>query len=405
MYRRALWTPSLALRSSASTSRHTLCHRPIPNAHLRLRYYSTPLPPPPDSKQVPPPSEDSASQAPPDDAPQRTGSTHTQATPQFFPDPSPSLYGAGDAQLESFTTRMKDWSTEALKGMRQRGDEWTIKVARTFAQLGKELNRATGYEEIDQLKRKVVEQEARIYNAREAARQAKEAHDTAVLQRAKSQREVNDLLQRKSHWTDEDVSRFTTLVREDHAREHDESRAKAAAAAAEDAVEREFSELMRVILNRYHEEQVWSDKIRSASTYGQLAVLALNMAVFVLAIVLVEPWKRRRLAQTFERKVEEMSAQTEATFADKTDRLQEKLDEQAKMLSVVLEQVHLATQVSASELAEIATGEEETTSSARPEESERLPARLRNDQEMLFAVTASAAAAGLIGWLARSWYG
>ncbi|RPD77752.1 hypothetical protein L226DRAFT_435641, partial [Lentinus tigrinus ALCF2SS1-7] len=308
-------------------------------------------------------------------------------------------------QLESFTTRMKDWSTEALKGMRQRGDEWTIKVARTFAQLGKELNRATGYEEIDQLKRKVVEQEARIYNAREAARQAKEAHDTAVLQRAKSQREVNDLLQRKSHWTDEDVSRFTTLVREDHAREHDESRAKAAAAAAEDAVEREFSELMRVILNRYHEEQVWSDKIRSASTYGQLAVLALNMAVFVLAIVLVEPWKRRRLAQTFERKVEEMSAQTEATFADKTDRLQEKLDEQAKMLSVVLEQVHLATQVSASELAEIATGEEETTSSARPEESERLPARLRNDQEMLFAVTASAAAAGLIGWLARSWYG
>ena len=53
---------------------------------------------------------------------------------------------------------MRDWGIEALKGMRQRGDEWTVQVARTFAQLGKELNRATGYEEIDQLKRRVVEQ-------------------------------------------------------------------------------------------------------------------------------------------------------------------------------------------------------------------------------------------------------
>ena len=215
---------------------------------------------------------------------------------------------------------------------------------------------------------------------------------------------MNDLLQRKSHWTDEDVSRFTTLVREDHAREHDESRAKAAAAASEDAVEREFSELMRVILNRYHEEQVWSDKIRSASTYGQLAVLALNLAVFVLAIVFVEPWKRRRLAQTFERKVEEISAQTEAVFQDKTDKLRERLDEQTKLLSAVLEQVHFATQVSASELVEVASGEE-MTPSARPKESERIPAATSREQEMLLAVTASAAAAGLIGWIARSWYG
>ena len=74
-------------------------------------------------------------------------------------------------------------------------------------------------------------------------------------------------------------------------------------------MEREFSELMKVILNRYHEEQVWSDKIRSASTYGQLTVLGLNMLVFLLAIILVEPWKRKRLAQTFERKVDEMKAE------------------------------------------------------------------------------------------------
>lgn len=248
--------------------------------------------------------------------------------------------------------------------------------------------------------------EARIYNTREAARQAKDAHDAAVLQRAKSQREVNDLLQRKSHWTDEDVSRFTTLVREDHGREQDESRAKAAAAAAEDAVEREFSELMRVILNRYHEEQAWSDKIRSASTYGQLAVLALNLAVFLLALVLVEPWKRRRLAQTFERKVEEMSARTEAAFEEKTAALAGRMDEQARMLGAVLETVHLATQVADSELAQgVQVEEEGVAQPAQPEKGGRIGAVPRNEQGMLLVATASAAAAGVIGWLARSWYG
>ena len=57
---------------------------------------------------------------------------------------------------------MRDWGIEALKGMRQRGDEWTVQVARTFAQLGKELNRATGYEEIDQLKRNFQDHKSSI---------------------------------------------------------------------------------------------------------------------------------------------------------------------------------------------------------------------------------------------------
>jgi len=85
--------------------------------------------------------------------------------------------------------------------------------------------------------------------------------------------------------------RFTVLVRQDYA----EARGKAAVGQTEGEVEREFSALMRSILARFHEEWVWSDKIRSVSTYGQLVVLCMNVLVFALAIVLVEPWKRRRL--------------------------------------------------------------------------------------------------------------
>lgn len=149
--------------------------------------------------------------------------------------------------------------------------------------------------------------EAVITAKRQATRETKVAYEMAVARRSQSQREVNDLLQRKSSWTDSDVSRFTALVREDHLHEQEEARAKVQVAVAEAEVETEFNELMRTILNRYHEEQVWSDKIRSVSTYGSLIALGVNICVFVLAIIVVEPWKRRMLAQTFEKRIEQLS--------------------------------------------------------------------------------------------------
>jgi sensitive to high expression protein 9 len=153
-----------------------------------------------------------------------------------------------------------------------------------------------------------------------------------MAQRAQSQREVNDLLSRKSSWGDSDVSRFTTLVRQDHIFEQEEVRAKDAAAKAEDTVEREFSALMRAILNRYHEEQVWSDKIRSASTYGSLAVLGLNVLIFLMATIFVEPWKRRKLATTFEKKVDEMDAKNSVVIGEAMTALHERLDRQQEAL-------------------------------------------------------------------------
>ena len=60
---------------------------------------------------------------------------------------------------------------------------------------------------------------------------------------------------------------------------------------------------MRLILSRYHEEQAWWDKIRSASTYGQMLVLGMNLFVFISVVVIVEPWKRKRMVQSFEKSV------------------------------------------------------------------------------------------------------
>ncbi|KAG1765905.1 Mdm33 family-domain-containing protein [Suillus occidentalis] len=246
--------------------------------------------------------------------------------------------------LDAIKQRIGDWMALATVGfkqqtdeLRQRTDEFTQKTSTKLFQLGSQLNRVTGYEQIDALKQRVVEQEARIKATRQAAREAKTAYDDAVLQRSLSQRQVNELLQRKSSWTDSDVSAFTSLVRSDHQLEQHEVTTKAKVSENEDALDREFGELMRAILARYHEEQVWSDKIRSASTYGSMMVLGVNVVVFLLAIVVVEPWKRRRLAQTFEKKVEEMATETQALIESGSAKLEKRLVKQEGLISEIVE--------------------------------------------------------------------
>ncbi|TFY64176.1 hypothetical protein EVG20_g6037 [Dentipellis fragilis] len=304
--------------------------------------------------------------------------------------------------LSSAKEFIREWSEHNAIALRQRTDGLMAQLSSTFSQLGGQINRVTGYGEIEALKRRVVEQEARIDAARASAREAKVTYERAVQQRSNSQREVNDLLQRKHAWTDTDVSRFTGLVRQDHLHEQEEARAKAAVENTETKVEEEFSELTRCILGRYHEEQVWSDKIRSVSTYGSLAVLGINVLVFILAIILVEPWKRRRLIQAFERKVDELTQ----TNLDVVERSMKAIEGRLEGQDGLIAQLLAATAAEAAErklpLADKTSPER--TSPAAEEASpfvEKAHYLVMRDREMAVIMTCGAFAAGLAGWLAR----
>ncbi|PPQ66614.1 hypothetical protein CVT26_009375 [Gymnopilus dilepis] len=288
----------------------------------------------PDAQSAPAPESSSSTTDNPTSSSTSSTSSFSSLSPSEQPREPLSNY-----DLELVKKRIREWTEQATIALRNRADDFTGQAKATFSQLGSHLNKVTGYEEIEALKRGVVEQEEKIYIARQAAKEAKLAYEEAAAQRSKSQREVNDLLQRKSSWTDADVSRFTTLVRQDHLYDQEEARAKEAVIATEDAVEREFSELLRKILARYHEEQVWSDKIRSASTYGSLVALGLNMLVFIMAIVVVEPWKRRRLAQTFERKIEELSRENEERVGRSMEAIGEQMRWQGEMIASLKEEL------------------------------------------------------------------
>ncbi|KAG1776176.1 Mdm33 family-domain-containing protein [Suillus placidus] len=340
------------------------------------------------------------------------------AGPKVQPADSPRQLNSRKStyDLDIIKQRIGDWMALATAGfkqqtdeLRQRTDEFTQKTSTKLFQLGSQLNRVTGYEQIDALKQRVVEQEARIKATRQAAREAKTAYDDAVLQRSLSQRQVNELLQRKSSWTDGDVSAFTSLVRSDHHLEQHEVATKARVSENEDALDREFGELMRAILARYHEEQVWSDKIRSASTYGSMMVLGVNVVVFILAIIVVEPWKRRRLAQTFEKKVEEMAAETQALIESGSAKLDERLVKQEGLISEILERAtydarDLSSPLSVPPVTVSVAGNQVGTGLEHSSLWSHLVSRMIQDREVLLVV-GSAIAGGAVTLVARSLLG
>lgn len=167
------------------------------------------------------------------------------------------------------------------------------------------LNDVTGYSAIEKLKLSISELEKELQDAKEKVKECKEAFSDAIQRRSHLQKEVNELLTRKHAWTPEDLERFADLYRNDHVNEQKEATSQEELVKAELAVDAVQLRLTQLILTRYHEEQIWSDKIRRASTWGTWIIMGINMMLFVLASFVVEPWKRRRLVGSFEAKVKQ----------------------------------------------------------------------------------------------------
>jgi hypothetical protein len=162
---------------------------------------------------------------------------------------------------------------------------------------------------------------------RDQVQHAKTTYEDAIETRSRTQRDINELLQRKHLWTGDDVTKFTELYRLEHAHSQAETTAKETYQACEKQMDREYMELARSIMERYHEEQLWSDKIRSVSTYGTWALMAVNLLLFVAVQTVFEPRKRKRLTDRFEEllvsKVEEEEEKFKGVFEslDEKDRL------------------------------------------------------------------------------------
>lgn len=213
-----------------------------------------------------------------------------------------SLFRIHNHRALSLPSEQEHARSKLSKTLSSRMDQ--LQTSILFA--GKRLNDLTGYSGIEKLKIQIDDQEKQVNSCLEAVKAAKQAYKDAVRTRSESQREVNELLQRKSSWSPADLERFTTLFRDDHSAAQAEVSSQHALSKAENDADAARNALGSMILSRYHEEQIWSDKIRRASTWGTWGLMGFNVLLFVLVQLGLEPWKRKRLVGSFEEKVRQV---------------------------------------------------------------------------------------------------
>lgn len=164
-----------------------------------------------------------------------------------------------------------------------------------FVSASQTLSDLTGYTAIEHIKARNAKLETDLATAQADLRVARRSYQAVNERRAATQREVTTLLARKDSWAPPDLERFTVLYRQDHELETSAQRAVEELKEAEADEARLSAAVTSGILKRYHEEQVWSDRIRRQSTWGTWGLMGLNVVLFIILQVIAEPWRRRRL--------------------------------------------------------------------------------------------------------------
>lgn len=219
-----------------------------------------------------------------------------------------------NSQWQSLISTFSHQKSLVRQQIRLARDAYYSQLQDAIGRATQTLNDVTGYTAIGALKDQVLEKETELEKSRTRVKQVKAQYTDAIATRLHLQREVNELLTRKHNWLANDLERFTDLYRNDHANEVREQETQEQLLREEQHMDRVQLLLTHLILTRYHEEQIWSDKIRRALTYGTVILMGLNALLFIVATLLVEPWKRKRLVAAFEEKVSELLLESPQTI-------------------------------------------------------------------------------------------
>ena len=106
-----------------------------------------------------------------------------------------------------------------------------------------------------------------------------------------------------------------SLIRSEHLNDKAVREAKDAVEAAETALEEARSYLEKRERAQYHEEQIWSDTIRRNSTWVTFGLMGVNIFLLLLSLLILEPYRRRRMVREIKSALEAQQATSEAAVA------------------------------------------------------------------------------------------
>lgn len=228
-------------------------------------------------------------------------------------------------ELTTFYKTKRNEQQELAESLSKRVDHNVTELKKSISIASKVVNEITGYNKVIKLKDIIVENEQKLKDIKKEIHDAKVEHEKALELRSSSQKEVNELLERKNSWNPADLDRFTRIYMTTHDLDNSVKNSAAKLKKLEDLQETTHDALIRSIMNRYHEEQVWSDKIRQFSTWGTILIMCINLLLVFLVQFIFEPFKRWRLVNSFEGKVKELFHNSEKLDLD-IQALKEQLD-------------------------------------------------------------------------------
>lgn len=106
-----------------------------------------------------------------------------------------------------------------------------------------------------------------------------------------------------------------SLIRSEHINDKAVGEAKEAVDAAENALEESRSYLEKRERAQYHEEQIWSDTIRRNSTWVTFGLMGVNIFILLLSLLILEPWRRRRMVREIKNAMEAQKTAVETAHA------------------------------------------------------------------------------------------
>lgn len=181
-----------------------------------------------------------------------------------------SAAGANDAAWHAALV------TQLRAAVQRKRSDVEPRLKEQLAALGKRWNEYSGYEEVLEAKAEVLAAEVHLKELRDTQKDMRQEYMTAVSRRAASQRTLNELLVRKATWSEQDLATYTDLLKSEHSDARAEREATERYEAIGTAVNTSWDKVVKKTLERYHLEQVWSDRVRAGSTYGSLVVAGIN---------------------------------------------------------------------------------------------------------------------------------
>ncbi|KAF2994503.1 sensitivity to high expression protein she9 [Curvularia kusanoi] len=251
---------------------------------------------------------------PPEPMPESAPPTATQEPAQSRPTVSQSQGNVVDNVKRVPDEHLPSHQDRQRSNLEKRFTALMDELLPKIAVVTQKVNTYTGtdYSGVEALRREIKEQEKLVKARRLAIDSTKEALDAALEQQAASQKEVVALLERKHSWSSSDLERYMSLIRSEHINDKAVREAKEAVDAAESALEEARSYLEKRERAQYHEEQIWSDTIRRNSTWVTFGLMGVNIFLLLLSLLILEPWRRKRMVREIKTALEAQKATAEA---------------------------------------------------------------------------------------------